>query len=49
MTMRKVGDKTLIECETLEEAIAYAETKLLYQELWARIYAAEAIGLLSAN
>ena len=49
MTIRKIGKQAFIEFKTREEAIAYAEAKQGYIQLWEMIYAAEAYGLLSPN
>ena len=49
MNIRKIGNKAFIEFKTREEAIAYAEAKRGYTELWEAIYAAEMFGLLSPN
>lgn len=49
MTKRKIGDTTILEFDTREEALAYAESKQGYQELLAIIANAELAGLISAN
>ena len=49
MTVKKIGSVAFLEFKTREEAIAYANAKRGYIELWEMIYAAEAYGLLSAN
>ena len=49
MVVRKLGNLTMIEFKTREEAIAYVEAKENRLELLAMIYAAGQLGWLSPN
>ena len=49
MTTRKLGNTKILEFETRDEALAYAEAKEGYRQLWQMIVVAELTGLLSPN
>ena len=49
MKVRQVGNQKIIEFDELDEAIAYAEAKAAYQELWMKIVELDLNGWISPN